>query len=137
MRCYAPSTSFILALVVIGYVALRDTAGHALAGAGLITAIVIAVGCCLLTTGLIVVSAAAVRRRRTAAGGCLTCTHPCREAATGTSSVASGPSVPSWPDRPLTRAALPVVVIPRQRPTEDAGAVGASVQPARARARAG
>lgn len=105
MRCYAPSTTTIVALLFAGYLALRHTAGHALAG-GLIVSIVIVVGCGLLVGGLLVVSAA-TRRRRAAAGDCLTCSHPCQ----GEVDV----SGPAWPHRPLTRASLPVVVVPHQR----------------------
>lgn len=105
MRCYAPSTTTIVALLFAGYLALRHTAGHALAG-GLVISIVILVGCGLLVGGLLVVSAA-TRRRRAAAGDCLTCSHPCQ----GEVDV----SGPAWPHRPLTRASLPLVVVPHQR----------------------
>lgn len=85
LRCYAPSTSVIAALLFVGYLTLRQTAGHALAGvggAGPATTLVIVLGCCLLAAGLAVVCAATIRRRRAAAGGCLTCRHPCQEALT-------------------------------------------------------
>ena len=44
LRCYAPSMSAIVAFVFIGYLALRDATGHALAAVGLATAIIIALG---------------------------------------------------------------------------------------------
>lgn len=151
MRCYAPSTSVIAALLLVGYLTMRNAAGHALSdagGAGMAAIIVIVLGCCLLAGGIAVVSAVTIRRRRAAAGGCLTCRHPCQEAvitrpggqaAQGDRVASSGPSPwpaapaldpgtsgrpggqrdlpsPVWPDRPLTRAPLPVIVIPAQRP---------------------
>ncbi len=129
MRCYAPSTSAIAAVLLVGYLTVRHIAGHALAGsggAGLATTVVIVLGCCLLAAGLAVVSATTIRRRRAAAGGCLTCRHPCQEPVTmrsrgDASSVAPVPPAPAWPDRPLTRAALPVAVIPRRRPAGTGG----------------
>lgn len=116
MRCYAPSTSVIVALLAVGFLALRHAAAHALGGVGLVTTLVVILGGCLLAVALIVVSAATIRRRRAAAGGCLTCRHPCQESVTAQS---AGQTGPAWPDRPLTRAALPVVIIPPPRPARD------------------
>lgn len=122
MRCYAPSTSVIVGLLAIGYLALRHAAAHALGGVGLVTTLVVVLGCCLLTVALIVVSAATIRRRRAAAGGCLTCRHPCQESVTAQS---ANRTAPAWPDRPLTRAALPVVIIPGPRSAADRAEHGA------------
>ena len=113
LRCYAPSTSAIAAFLFIGYLALRHVTGHALAAAGLITTIVIALGVAGVAAGAIAVSAATIRRRRAAAGACHTCRHPCRE-------VMPEFSAPRWPHRPLTRDALPVIVLPRQRVAPEA-----------------
>ena len=112
MRCYAPSMSAIAAMVFAGYLALRHVTGHVLASASLLTAIVIALGVAGVAAGAIVVSAATIRRRRAVAGGCHTCSHSCREEMV---------RMPQWPHRPLTRAPLPVVAIPRQRPADGAG----------------
>lgn len=129
MRCYAPSTSVIVGLLAVGYLALRHAAAHALGGVGLVATAVGVLGGCLLTVAIIVVSAATIRRRRAAAGGCLTCRHPCQESVTARSADQRGPV---WPDRPLTRAALPVVIIPRPRPAGDGAEQGARErQPAR------
>jgi hypothetical protein len=133
LRCYAPRTSVIIALLILGYLALRHSAGHALAHIGVVTNLVIILGACLLAAGIITVSAVAIRRRRAAAGACLACRHPCQDGlaepapAAGGGRDAAGPPVPVWPHLPLTRAAvqpgvgrpapanrstLPVVVIP-------------------------
>ena len=115
----------IAALLFVGYLALLHTAGHALAGIGPVTIVVAVLGIILLAGGLIVVTATMVRRRRAAAGGCLTCRYPCREPVAmrlrghnGQAGAGIGVAAPSWPERPLTRAALPVVVIPGQRPAD-------------------
>ena len=68
MRCYAPSTSAIVAFVFIGYLALRDGTGHALAAVGLVTTIIIALGVAGVIAGAVMVSAATIRARRAAAG---------------------------------------------------------------------
>lgn len=128
MRCYAPSTSAIAALLFIGYLALRHTAGHALASAGLVTTVIVVLGASLLAVGLTVVAAATVRRRRAAAGGCLTCAHPCQEPVEAPPAYRGrqGTQVvdlplPEWPHRPLTRGGLPAVVVPGQREAAGAG----------------
>lgn len=105
LRCYAPSTSVTVAILFLGYLTLRHTAAHALAGVGLATGIIIVVAACLFVTALTVLAAVTIRHRRAAAGACYTCSHPCREA-----------PAPSWPHRPLTRSTLPIVVIPQQSP---------------------
>jgi hypothetical protein len=107
LRCYAPSTSAIAALLFIGYLALGHSAGHTVASLGPIVIGIVVLGVLLLAGGIIVVTAAMVRGRRAAAGACHTCRHPCREE--------PDLGTPLWPDRPLTRAPLPVVVIPGQR----------------------
>jgi hypothetical protein len=107
LRCYAPSTSAIVASALVGYLALRDATGHALAAVGLATAIMIALGVAGVVAGAITVTAATIRQRRAAAGACHTCSHPCRQQA--------GLDAPRWPHRPLTRATLPVVDQPRVR----------------------
>jgi hypothetical protein len=109
-------------LLVAGFLAVRHTAGHALAGFGLLTIAVIAAGCLLFAAGLVVVSAASIRQRRAAAGACLTCSHPCRESV--------DPGGPAWPDRPLTRAALPVAAVPRQRQAQGPRAAEPALFPA-------
>ena len=126
MRCYAPRMSVIVTLLIVGFLALRHAAGRALAGAGLITAVIIVLGGCLFAAGVMVVTAATVRRRRAAAGACHTCSHPCREEpdltpAWGDQSPHAPLGTPLWPHRPLSRAALPVIVIPRQSPPPEAG----------------
>jgi hypothetical protein len=105
MRCYARPMSAVAALLIVGLLALGHSTGHALADAGLITAVIIIVSACLLVSGLIYISAAAIRRRRAAAGACHTCSHPCREQ--------PDLSAPRWPHRPLTRGEIPVIVISR------------------------
>ena len=107
LRCYAPSTSAIVAFVLIGYLALREVTGHALAAVGLVTTIMIALGVAGVTAGAITVAAATIRQRRAAAGACHTCSHPCRQQAEL--------DAPRWPHRPLTRTTLPIVDIPRQQ----------------------
>ena len=63
LRCYAPSTSAIVAFVLIGYLALREVTGHALAAVGLATAIIIVLGVAGVIAGAIMVSAATIRAR--------------------------------------------------------------------------
>jgi len=109
LRCYVPRTSVIVTLLVAGFLALRRTAGHALAGSGLITTIVIVLGGCLFAAGVIVVSAATIRHRRAAAGACHTCSHPCQQ-------LPDLSAAPQWPHRPLTSTPLPVIIVPRQGP---------------------
>ena len=111
LRCYAPSTSVIVAFALVGYLALRDATGHALAAVGVVTMIMIALGVAGVTAGAIAVTAATIRQRRAAAGACHTCSHPCRQQAEL--------DAPRWPHRPLTRATLPIVDIPRQRATSE------------------
>lgn len=124
LRCYAPSTSAIVALLFVGYLSLRHVTNHVLASASIATIVVIALGMAGIAAGAIAVSAATIRRRRAAAGACNTCSHPCQEA--------PGLSAPQWPHRPLTREALPVIIIPRQSPPAEAERTG-TVQPARVR----
>ena len=126
MRCYAPSTSAILALLFVGYLSLRHVTEHVLASASLAIIVVIVIGVAGLAAGAITVSAATIRRRRAATGACHTCSHPCQEEvgveavlARGTTHGApvcgdQSPQSPQWPHRPLTREALPVIIIPRQ-----------------------
>jgi hypothetical protein len=131
LRCYAPRMSVIVTLLVVGFLALRHTAGRALAGGGLITTGVIVLGGCLFAAAVMVISAATIRHRRAAAGACLTCRHPCQEEvllARGTTPGTpdwgdQSPQTPlaEWPHRPLSRAALPVIIVPRQSPSPEAG----------------
>jgi hypothetical protein len=107
LRCYLPSTSAVIAIVAIAYLALHSAAGHSPAGLSLATEVIIAVGLAGLAAGIIAVSAVTIRRRRAAAGACHTCSHPCR-----------GAMVPLperdaqlWPHRPLTKQPLPLTVI--------------------------
>jgi hypothetical protein len=104
--------SVIVTLLAVGFLALRHTAGRALAGSGLITTIVIVLGGCLFAAGVMVVSATTIRHRRAAAGACHTCRHPCAEQ--------PDLSTPVWPHRPLSRGTLPVIVVPRQAPAPEA-----------------
>lgn len=99
LRCYLPSTSAVIAILAVAYVALHSAARHSFAGIDLATEIVIALGLAGLAAGTIAISAVTIRRRRAAAGACHTCSHPCR-----------GALVPLperdaqlWPHRPLTR----------------------------------
>jgi len=118
LRCYVPRLSTIAAVLVVGILALRPTAGRASAGLGLVTDIIILVGGCLFAAVLTVVGVAMTKQRRAAAGACHTCSHPCRQQALlprGRPSPRTPlADAPGWPHRPLTRAALPVIVIPRQ-----------------------
>jgi hypothetical protein len=107
VRCYAPSTSTVIALLFCGFLVLRHTAGHALTSVGLLTAVVIVIGVSGLAAGAIAVSAATIRRRRAAAGACHTCRHPCREAMHPLAKPEH--TAPQWPHRPLTRTTLPIV----------------------------
>jgi hypothetical protein len=115
LRCYLPSTSAIVAIAVIGFLVihaiLTSGANHPSARAGIVTMVVIAFGVAGLAAGIIAVSAVTIRRRRAAAGACHTCSHPCREAMVPLPEL----DAPLWPHRPLSSAALPVTVIPRQR----------------------
>lgn len=118
MRCYVPRLSTIAAVLAVGILALWPRAGRASAGMGLVTDIVILVAGCLFAAVLTVVGVAMTRQRRAAAGACHTCSHPCRQEA--------GLDAPEWPHRPLTRAALPVIVIPRQSPPMEEEMIRAS-----------
>ncbi|MGH3245247.1 MAG: hypothetical protein ACRDOI_03425, partial [Trebonia sp.] len=80
LRCYLPSTSAILLILVIAYIALHGAANHSFAGLGLATEIIIALGLAGLVAGTLLISAVTIRRRRAAAGACHTCSHPCRGA---------------------------------------------------------
>jgi hypothetical protein len=93
LRCYAPSTSAIVAFLAVGYLALRHVTGHALAAVSLLTTIVIALGVAGVTAGALVVTAATIRKRRAAVGACHTCSQPCRQEAEL--------DAPGWPHRPL------------------------------------
>jgi len=102
VRCYVPSTSAIVALVFIGYLALREMSGPAFAAVGVATWIVIALGVAGAAAAVIMVSAATIRGRRAAAGACHTCSHPCREALVPKPEL----DAPRWPHRPLAAAQL-------------------------------
>jgi hypothetical protein len=97
LRCYLPSTSAIIVMVAVGYLALHSAAGHGFAGFGLATEIVIALGLAGLTAGTIAISAVTIQRRRAAAGACHACSHPCRGA------MVPSPEIDArrWPHRPL------------------------------------
>jgi hypothetical protein len=95
-----------VALLLVGYLSLRHVTEHVLASASLAIIVVIVIGVAGLAAGAITVSAATIRRRRAATGACHTCSHPCQEEV--------GVEEPLWPHRPLTREALPVIIIPRQ-----------------------
>jgi hypothetical protein len=99
MRCYLPSTSALLVLAAIAYLALHGAARHTFAGAGLATTIVMALGIGGLLAGAIAVSATMTRRCRASAGACHTCRHPCREAMVPLPEI----DTQRWPHRPLTR----------------------------------
>jgi hypothetical protein len=110
LRCYLPSTSAIIAILAVAYVALHSAARHSFAGIDLATEIVIALGLAGLAAGTIAISAVTIRRRRAAAGACHTCSHPCR-----------GALVPLperdaqlWPHRPLGKQPLPLTVVSGQ-----------------------
>jgi hypothetical protein len=110
LRCYLPSTSAIIAILAVAYVALHSAARHSFAGIDLATEIVIALGLAGLAAGTIAISAVTIRRRRAAAGACHTCSHPCR-----------GALVPLperdaqlWPHRPLSKQPLPLTVVSGQ-----------------------
>jgi hypothetical protein len=122
LRCYLPSTSAIIAIVTVAYIALHSAAGHGFAGFSLATDIVIAVGLAGLAAGTIVISAVTIQRRRAATGACHACSHPCR-----------GALVPlperdarRWPHR-----ALPVTVIsPQTHTVVQQGATVTTARPA-------
>ena len=111
LRCYLPSTSAIVVIVIVGFLLLHSAASHTFAAAGLATTIVIAFGAAGLVAGTIAVSAVTIRRRRAAAGACHTCSHPCREAMVPLPEL----DAPLWPHRPLSSTKLPVTVIPHQQ----------------------
>jgi len=111
LRCYLPSTSAIVVILIVGFLLLHNAASHTFAAAGLATMIVMAVGAAGLAAGTITVSAVTIRRRRAAAGACHTCSHPCREAMVPLPEF----DAPLWPHRPLSSTPLPVMVIPQQR----------------------
>ncbi len=108
LRCYLPSTSAIMVIVVVAILILHNTASHTFAAAGLATMMVMATGAIGLVAGTIVVSAVTIRRRRAAAGACHTCSHPCREAMVPLPEF----DAPLWPHRPLSRPSLPITVLP-------------------------
>lgn len=97
LRCYLPSTSAILLIVAIAYIALHGAARHTIAGLGLATEIVIALGLAGLVTGTIAISAVTIQRRRAATGACHACSHPCRGA------MVPSPEIDAlqWPHRSL------------------------------------
>ena len=128
LRCHLPSTSAILVILAVAYIALHGAAGHGLAGFGLATEIVIAVGLAGLAAGTIVISAVTIQRRRAAAGACHTCSHPCR----GAIEPLPERDAQLWPHRPLTRRSLPLTVTSTQRDT--AAAMPAARQAERVRA---
>jgi hypothetical protein len=97
LRCYLPSTSAIVVIVVVGILLLHGAASHTFAAAGLATMTVMGIG----LAGL-VVSAVLIRRRQAAAGACHACSHPCREAIVPL----PGLDAPQWPHRPLSHSAL-------------------------------
>jgi hypothetical protein len=98
LRCYLPSTSAIIVILAVAYIALHSVAGHGLAAFGLATEVVIAVGLAGLAAGTIVISAVTIQRRRAAAGACHTCSHPCR----GAIEPLPERDAQLWPHRPLT-----------------------------------
>jgi len=98
LRCYLPSTSAIVVILIVGFLLLHNAASHTFAAVGLATMIVMAVGAAGLVAGTIVVSAVLIRRRRAAAGACHTCSHPCREAMVPLPEL----DAPLWPHRPLS-----------------------------------
>ena len=116
LRCYLPSTTATLLILVAAFIAFHSAASHTFAALGLATEIVIGLGLTGLAAGTIVISAVTVQRRRAAAGACHTCSHPCR-----------GAMVPLperdaqlWPHRPLTlqpRTSLPLVVLEGPAPS--------------------
>ena len=126
LRCYLPSTSAILVIVAIAYIALHGAASHSFAGLGLATEIVIGVGLVGLAAGTIVISAVTIQRRRAAAGACHACSHPCRGA------MVPSPEIDAlqWPHRSLS-SDLPLTVISNQTQPNHGGARGAGVTVAR------
>jgi hypothetical protein len=129
LRCYLPSTSAILVIVAIAYIALHGAAGHRFAGLGLATEVVIGVGLAGLTAGTIVISAVTIQRRRAAAGACHACSHPCRGA------MVPSPEIDAlqWPHRSLSQSPLAVTVVSKQLPSNQpqSGARGAMLTVAR------
>lgn len=111
LRCYLPSTSALLLILAIAFVALHGVAAHRFAGLGLATDIVIAVGLAGLAAGTIVISAVTIQRRRAAAGACHTCSHPCR----GAIEPLPERDAQLWPHRPLSaQRPLPLTVVSGQ-----------------------
>jgi hypothetical protein len=102
LRCYLPSTSAIVVIVVVGILLLHGAASHPFAAAGLATMTVMGIGLAGLVAGTLVVSAVLIRRRQAAAGACHACSHPCREAIVPL----PGLDAPQWPHRPLSHSAL-------------------------------
>jgi hypothetical protein len=130
LRCYAPRLYTIAALLVTAGLVMRPAAGHAMAGIGLVTDIVILIAASLFIAVLTLISTAVIRQRRAAAGACQTCTHPCRPSPQTPQVPLALADAPRWPHRPLTRAPLPVIIVPRQSPPAEheltrATAVGA------------
>lgn len=130
LRCYLPSTSAIIVILAIGYLALHSAAGHGFAGFGLATEIVIAIGLTGLGAGTIAISAVTIQRRRAAAGVCHACSHPCR----GAMLPLPERDARRWPHRPLSQERLPLEVVSTEAqlpfPTKHGGARGAEVRPA-------
>lgn len=112
LRCYLPSTSAILLILALAYVALHGAAEHSFAGLGLATEVVIALGLAGLAAGTIAISAVTIQRRRAATGACHTCSHPCR----GATEPLPERDAQLWPHRPLTRQPLPLGVISARPP---------------------
>ena len=106
LRCYLPSTSAILVILAIAFIALHGAATHAFAGLSLATEIVIGLGLAGLVAGTIVISAVTIQRRRAAAGACHACSHPCRGAMVPLPERDAQP----WPHRSLSLP--PVRTIP-------------------------
>jgi hypothetical protein len=97
LRCYVPSTTVSLLILIVGYVALHGVATRHFAGLGLATEIVIGLGLAGLSAGTVVISAVLIQRRRAAAGACHACSHPCRGA------IVPSPEIDArqWPHRSL------------------------------------
>lgn len=108
LRCYLPSTSAIVMIVIVTILLLDNAASRSFAAVGLATMGVIAAGIAGLVVATIVVSAGLIRRRRAAAGACHACGHPCREAMVPL----RGLDAPQWPHRPLSTTVVPVTVVP-------------------------
>ncbi len=126
LRCYLPSTSAIVLILVLAFIALHGAATHSFAGFGLATEIVIGVGLIGLAAGTIVISAVTIQRRRAAAGACHECSHLCRGALLPLPET----DTPRWPHRPLSQSPLPLTVVSNQSQSQS-GARGAEVAVAR------